>query len=394
MRSPFAKTALFLSVSVALAALLASATSLDVSLTAPQYVVLHSFKTYEIREYAQTHPNMWVSTTVKGESFKDASSTAFHRLFGYISGQNIAKEHIPMTKPVVMTWVDAKGEQVPMTMSFYVPPPLSHPPVPTEKDVLLNVETRMVVAVRKFGGFADAEDAEREVASLHADLDRDGITRANDGFSLAVYNSPFRVISRHNEVWVPVTFSTFAEHEKLMDAKLGSDVPTVKSLDLKKYLGRFFQMYDSRIASWTVERNAFCATADYGLGSDGKVSVFNSEHYGSVTGPYHNITGYAYIPDQAYPGRLKVHLAGVPYDGDYWVLELGPVNSDGLYSYAIVSDRHKASLFILARDPAEFDSKYRETVLAKVKDLGFTHFYNQPVLTVQNGCTYPPKHFG
>jgi lipocalin len=56
----------------------------------------------------------------------------------------------------------------------------------------------------------------------------------------------------------------------------------------------------------------------------------------------------------------------------YWILELGPVNSNNLYDYAIVSDNFSAYLFVLARDVATYNSKYKADVENTLKQLGFT----------------------
>lgn len=42
--------------------------------------------------------------------------------------------------------------------------------------------------------------------------------------------------------------------------------------------------------------------------------MLNSERLNTETGNAKNITGYAYIPDPEEPGKLKVHLDGVPVD--------------------------------------------------------------------------------
>jgi len=43
----------------------------------------------------------------------------------------------------------------------------------------------------------------------------------------------------------------------------------------------------------------------------------------------------------------------------------------------------------LARDIAEFKQNYEEEVLAKLKEQGFTRFYNKPTETYQgNDCIY------
>jgi hypothetical protein len=104
---------------------------------------------------------------------------------------------------------------------------------------------------------------------------------------------------------------------------------------------------------------------------------------------------------------VQVHLEGVPVDGDYWILELGPdtYGSEKYYQYAIVSDSKGASLFVLARDVEEYKTVYDADVLTSLTELGFTKVldrnvdiylrlnaarqsYNSPVEVPQEGCTY------
>lgn len=48
----------------------------------------------------------------------------------------------------------------------------------------------------------------------------------------------------------------------------------------------------------------------------------------SVDGELIQMEGYAYVVDDSEPGKLKVHLDGVPVDSPYWVLALG--DEDGV----------------------------------------------------------------
>ncbi|CAH3145606.1 unnamed protein product [Pocillopora meandrina] len=126
------------------------------------------------------------------------------------------------------------------------------------------------------------------------------------------------------------------------------------------------------------------------LEKDGKVGVLNSERLRTPTGEGKNITGYAYIPDPNQPGKLKVHLGGVPVDAPYWVVKLGPPTfGEGLYQYSVVTDNLQITLFVLARDVDTFKSQYDEEVRNWLTENGFTRFYNKPVATLQNKeCIY------
>lgn len=90
------------------------------------------------------------------------------------------------------------------------------------------------------------------------------------------------------------------------------------------------------------------------------------------------------------PGELTVHFDSsdaFPFDAPYWVVELGPV-VDGKYDYAIVSDNFSAFLFVLARNPDSFRTKYQADVLSHLTDMGFTGI-SKPIETYQKSdCVY------
>lgn len=51
----------------------------------------------------------------------------------------------------------------------------------------------------------------------------------------------------------------------------------------------------------------------------------------SVEGELIEMKGYAYTEDESQPGKLTVHLDGVPMDAPYWILALG--DEDGVSYY-------------------------------------------------------------
>ena len=73
-----------------------------------------------------------------------------------------------------------------------------------------------------------------------------------------------------------------------------------------------------------------------------------------------------------------------------WVVQLGPATyKGGLYQYSVVSDFSLYSLFVLARNVTEFKMTYEEQVLAKLKEQGFTKFFDKPKETYQGeDCVY------
>ncbi|XP_022787189.1 temperature-induced lipocalin-1-like [Stylophora pistillata] len=171
-------------------------------------------------------------------------------------------------------------------------------------------------------------------------------------------------------------------------------IDTVPSLNVTKYLGRWYQMYADPAVMETSERNAVCVTADYSLRKDGKIGVLNRGRLYTPTGEESSITGYAYMTDPKEPGKLTLHLDGVPFLGSYWVVKLGPptFGVEGLYQYSVVTDSTQIMLFVLTRDVETFRNQYDEEVKSFLAENGFTHLYNKPVATLQDKkCLYGAK---
>ena len=97
-----------------------------------------------------------------------------------------------------------------------------------------------------------------------------------------------------------------------------------------------------------------------------------------------NISGYAYLKDASQPGKLTVHLEGVP-EGQYWIVGLGPIEN-GVYQYSIVSGPLRVALFVLARDPVDFKQRFDSKVQEELKSLFFIFPWNKPIPTLQDGC--------
>jgi len=181
-----------------------------------------------------------------------------------------------------------------------------------------------------------------------------------------------------------------------------ASLTTVSDLDVTKYQGRWYQMYADLFVTSTFERNGVCVTADYDLEesctlSDGTtqsncIGITNIQRDTDVvSGTASNVTGKAYLPDASEPGQLNVKFdAPVPsfVDATYWVIALGELTSDGLYSYSVVSDSAGQSLFVLARDVETFKAQYDDEVQQILSDNGFSGFIYGPRETTQDGCVY------
>lgn len=138
--------------------------------------------------------------------------------------------------------------------------------------------------------------------------------------------------------------------------------PPVKSVDLTRYLGRWYEMarYDS-----TFERHCEAAQAVYGTLPGGLISVLNSCHRGSPGGKEEVAHGRAEVVANSGNARLKVSFFGPFFLGNYWVLDHGDD-----YDWSIVGEPSGGYLWVLtrARDP---DPALRARLIARVAALGY-----------------------
>ena len=91
-------------------------------------------------------------------------------------------------------------------------------------------------------------------------------------------------------------------------------ITPVAELDLTRYAGRWYEVARFPVA---FQRGCTATTADYGLLSDGRLSVVNRCRRGSPDGPESRIAGTA---TPVGPGQLSVRLGLIPFAGPYWVL--------------------------------------------------------------------------
>ncbi|GLT72497.1 hypothetical protein SLA2020_444270 [Shorea laevis] len=183
------------------------------ALESPQYTVVHSESDFEIRLYRDS---TWMSAPVKDISFDKATKLGFHRLFQYIQGANLNFSRIAMTAPVLTSIVPGAGplHSSAYFVRFYLPVKFqASPPLPLPE---LNLKPYAwdthCIAVRKFSGFARDYNIVEEAEKLGISLSRSpwaNSTSSASGYaySIAQYNSPFRIIGRVNEVWVDINAS-------------------------------------------------------------------------------------------------------------------------------------------------------------------------------------------
>jgi lipocalin len=185
--------------------------------------------------------------------------------------------------------------------------------------------------------------------------------------------------------------------DTLRGVQAETPVPLEK-VDVAAYLGRWFQSYASFTVKYSFELGGNCVTADYSTTDiNGTIAVTN------IVRPFGGdflkipINGFAVqSPDENKQGALTVSLGPAvkePEDaefedpGNYWIFALGPIIDDK-YQWSLVTNDNQRQLYVLNRDPENFETVYAEDVLKLAEEMGFTNFLNKPRRTNQRGCDY------
>lgn len=134
------------------------------------------------------------------------------------------------------------------------------------------------------------------------------------------------------------------------------DNSTVKTVDLNRYVGSWFEIakFDH-----TFERGMDYAMANYTLRNDGKIDVLNT---GIKDGRAKDAKGIA--KTIGVPGLLKVSFFG-PFFGDYRIMML-----DENYQYVLVGGSTHKYLWILSRTP-QLEEATKTLILAEAERRGY-----------------------
>jgi len=149
----------------------------------PKFTVLEKKDGYEIREYA---PYIEARVTVSG-TYREAMSSGFRILAGYIFGGNTTKQSIAMTTPVT----ERKSESIAMTapvsetviensnrvVAFVMPEgyTLATLPTPNDKRIEIVEVPAHTSAVLRYSGYNNTEKVAEMKARLLEYLKRDNV---------------------------------------------------------------------------------------------------------------------------------------------------------------------------------------------------------------------------
>ncbi|KAK4757569.1 hypothetical protein SAY87_018870 [Trapa incisa] len=148
---------------------------------------------------------------------------------------------------------------------------------------------------------------------------------------------------------------------------MAKEMEVVKGLDLRKYMGRWYEI--ASFPSWFQPRNGVDTRATYTLNDDGTVHVLNETWSDGKRG---FIEGSAYKADpKSDEAKLKVKfyvppfLPIIPVVGDYWVLCI-----DDDYQYALIGQPSRNYLWILCRQ-SHMDEEIYSMLVEKAKEVGY-----------------------
>ena len=128
---------------------------------------------------------------------------------------------------------------------------------------------------------------------------------------------------------------------------------TVKSLDLERYLGTWYEI--ARFPH-SFEKGLVGVTATYSMREDGKIKVLNQGYKNTLDGKLSRAVGKAKIPNPDDPSKLKVSFF-LWFYGDYFVMEL-----DKNYEWAVIGSKSPGFLWILSRKPQMEESVYNDLI--------------------------------
>jgi hypothetical protein len=166
-----------------------------------EFKVLRTYKDFEVREY---QPCVIAEVLVSAD-YSTATSSAFGRLFQYISKGNKDSQKIAMTAPVIAAQKDSSGDPNEWFVSFVMPSGsvfgrLPHPNDPKVK--IRELDAEFCVAL-SFRGRADRELSEQHIAKLRAAAEREGIAISDEN-RICRFDPPFKPGFMHyNEIVIP-----------------------------------------------------------------------------------------------------------------------------------------------------------------------------------------------
>lgn len=151
------------------------------------------------------------------------------------------------------------------------------------------------------------------------------------------------------------------------DTKVEQPLQTVASIDLQRYLGRWYEI--AKYPNWFQRKCISNTSADYTLNPDRSVTVLNQCRL--ENGGFEKAEGIAHQIGNVDSPKLSVRFAPAwlsifPFVwGDYWIIDL-----EKDYSLVAVSEPRREYLWILSRTPTVNNAAY-QALIKRLEAKGF-----------------------
>jgi len=158
------------------------------------YIVLKRIEKIEIREYKP----LFFASYYNNQQI-NAPNSSFRVLAEYIFGSNKEEEVIAMTSPVVIKLFENRK------MLFRMPEKynLNNIPQPNNSDIQFVSTDAVHKAVIKYSGYTNEIKEKKQIEMLQTILNKYNI-KHNSEFELFVYDPPYKIFNRRNEISVNI----------------------------------------------------------------------------------------------------------------------------------------------------------------------------------------------
>jgi apolipoprotein D and lipocalin family protein len=172
---------------------------------------------------------------------------------------------------------------------------------------------------------------------------------------ISMYN--FSIFSKFNRILISLFVAVFfIIGLPQMSCPQMMPPETVDYVDVERFTGLWYQI--ARYYN-PAEGDLAAVTAEYSLNDDGTVKVVNRGLVGDLDGSPVSIEGFARVVDTETNAKLAVKFTdpAVGEEFEFWIIELGEY-----YSYAVISNSMRSTLYIISRTPTMEESIYQEII--------------------------------
>jgi hypothetical protein len=157
--------------------------------------IIGSINTIDFKIY-----DKYSKASVNNKAYNMSSASRnFPVLANYIFGGNKDSLQMAMTSPVLYNMSNKSSFSFIMPLKFDI----NDLPSPNSQKIFFETVKNQCIAVIKFSGFANEKNCAAKHLELLNILKKNNI-ECNSDFMIAVYQPPYQIINRKNEIWVEV----------------------------------------------------------------------------------------------------------------------------------------------------------------------------------------------